>query len=292
MINNNYLSKNVEKVSAMPEKEIKQNNQTASEKFIEYIDIVNYQLREPVANIFASLPIMADNISSTNTESALENLNAIYRRTYSIIKCVNNLTAVSKLQSGYQYEKTAIDFSQLVKNAFQSSQMVLPAYYSLNCYVDGGCIIMGSQPLLSMALFNILLNSFEYRKEDDVQVSVELKRENGRCVLKYRDNSKGIKPEIIGRVFEPFYSSDPYNDGEISTKLGIGLYIAKQAVNQAGGTILMQSQFGSGVNIVISIPEYSDETAILKSKASDFMLNKYSEMFVQLCEYCQLPDLI
>ena len=292
MINNNYLSKNVEKVSAMPEKEIKQNNQTASEKFIEYIDIVNYQLREPVANIFASLPIMADNISSANTESALENLNAIYRRTYSIIKCVNNLTAVSKLQSGYQYEKTAIDFSQLVKNAFQSSQIVLPAYYSLNCNVDSGCIVMGSQTLLSMALFNILLNSFEYRKEDDVQVSVELKRENGRCVLTYRDNSKGIKPEIIGRVFEPFYSSDPYDDGEISTKLGIGLYIAKQAVNQAGGTILMQSQFGSGVNIVISIPEYSDETAILKSKASDFMLNKYSEMFVQLCEYCQLPDLI
>jgi len=291
MINNNYLSKNVEKVSAMQEKEIKQNNQTASEKFIEYIDIVNYQLREPVANIFASLPIMADNISSEKTESALENLNAIYRRTYSIIKCVNNLTAVSKLQSGYQYEKTAIDFSQLVKNAFQSSQMVLPAYYSLNCNVDGGCIVMGSQSLLSMALFNILLNSFEYRKEDDVQVSVELKRENGRCVLTYRDNSKGIKPEIIGRVFEPFYSSDPYNDGEISTKLGIGLYIAKQAVNQAGGTILMQSQFGSGVNIVISIPEYSDETAILKSKASDFMLNKYSEMFVQLCEYCHLPDL-
>jgi len=285
------LSKNVEKVSAMQEKEIKQNNQTASEKFIEYIDIVNYQLREPVANIFASLPIMADNISSEKTESALENLNAIYRRTYSIIKCVNNLTAVSKLQSGYQYEKTAIDFSQLVKNAFQSSQMVLPAYYSLNCNVDGGCIVMGSQSLLSMALFNILLNSFEYRKEDDVQVSVELKRENGRCVLTYRDNSKGIKPEIIGRVFEPFYSSDPYNDGEISTKLGIGLYIAKQAVNQAGGTILMQSQFGSGVNIVISIPEYSDETAILKSKASDFMLNKYSEMFVQLCEYCHLPDL-
>lgn len=292
MINNNYLSKNVEKVSAMPEKEIKQNNQTASEKFIEYIDIVNYQLREPVANIFASLPIMADNISSANTESALENLNAIYRRTYSIIKCVNNLTVVSKLQSGYQYEKTAIDFSQLVKNAFQSSQIVLPAYYSLNCNVDSGCIVMGSQTLLSMALFNILLNSFEYRKEDDVQVSVELKRENGRCVLTYRDNSKGIKPEIIGRVFEPFYSSDPYDDGEISTKLGIGLYIAKQAVNQAGGTILMQSQFGSGVNIVISIPEYSDETAILKSKASDFMLNKYSEMFVQLCEYCQLPDLI
>lgn len=280
------------KVSAMQEKDKKQNNTTASEKFIEYIDVVNYQLREPVANIFASLPIMADNINKSDTESALENLDAIYKRTYSIIKCVNNLTAVSKLQSGYQYDKTAIDFSQLVKNAFQSSQLVLPPYYSLKCETDNGCIIKGSQALLSMALFNILLNSFEYRKEDDVQVSVELKRENGRCVLTYRDNSKGIRPEVISDVFEPFYSADPYNDGEISTKLGVGLYIAKQAVNQAGGTILMQSQFGNGVNIIISIPEYRDDTSVLKSKAGDFMLNKYSEMFIQLCEYCQLPDLI
>ncbi|MBE6895087.1 MAG: HAMP domain-containing histidine kinase [Ruminococcaceae bacterium] len=276
----------------MQEKDKKQNNPTAAEIFIEYIDTVNHQLREPVSNIFASLPIMAENISNNNTEAALENLNAVYRRTYSVIKCVNNLSVVSKLQSGYEYNKEIIDFSQLVKNVFQSSQMVLPQYFSLDCKADDGCIVRGSQTLLGIALFNLLLNSLDYRQED-VAVKVTLKKENNKCVLTYRDNSKGIRPEIIGSVFQPFYSADPYNDGEITNKFGLGLYIAKQAAEHAGGTILMQSEFGKGVNIVISVPQCSEcETSVLKSRAADFVLNKYSDMYVQLCEYCVLPDLI
>ena len=276
----------------MQENEKKQNNSTAADKFIEYIDIINYQLREPVANIFASLPIMAENIGAGNTEQAMENLNAVYRRTYSVIKSVNNLTIISKLQSGYQYSKGAIDFSQLVKNAFQSSGMVLPSWCQIDCKTDDGCIIEGSNSLLSITMFNLLLNSLDYRQED-VQVSVSLKREGDKCVLIYRDNSKGIKPEIIGSVFEPFFTADPYNDGEVTNKLGVGLYIAKQAVNHAGGTILMQSEFGKGVNIIISIPLCNEEsTSVLKSKAGDYMLNKYSDMFVQLCDYCELPELV
>ena len=276
----------------MQEKDNKQNIPDAAEKFVEYIDLINYQLREPVTNIFALLPLMAENISNCEAEKALNNLNAVYRRTYSVIKCVNNLSVVSKLKSGYEYQKEIIDFSQLVKNVYQSANMVLPDYFSVKLNIADGCIVEGSNSLLTLALFNMLNNSLEYKKED-VQVSVTLKKEDARCVFTYRDNSKGIKPEIVTKVFEPFFSADPYNDGEITNKLGIGLYITKQAILQTGGTILMQSEFGQGVNIVISIPLTKCETTnVTKSKSGDFVLNKYSEMFVQLCEFCQLPDLI
>ena len=276
----------------MQEKDKNQNRPVPPENIVEYIDIVNYQMREPVTNIFASLPIMAENINQNNTQAAMENLEAVYKRTYSIIKTVNNLTVVSKLKSGYEYRKNIIDFSKLVKSAFQSSTMVLPSDVSIDLNIENGCIVKGNNALLTTALFNILLNSLEYRKED-VEISVKLKKEKDRCILTYRDNSKGIKADVIGNVFEPFYSVDPYNDGEMTNKLGVGLYIVKQAVSQAGGTIIMQSEFGNGVNINISIPLCDEESSsVMESKSGDFLLNKYSEMFVQLCEYCQLPDLI
>lgn len=276
----------------MQEKDKKQNSPIPPENIVEFIDVVNYQMREPITSIFASLPIMAENINQNNTQAALENLDAVYKRTYSLMKTVNNLTVVSKLKGGYEYSKNIIDFSKLVKNVFQSSQMVLPDDVSIEYNIENGCIIKGNNSLLTVALFNILLNSLEYRKED-VKVLVKLKKEKDRCILTYRDNSKGIKSDVIGSVFEPFYSVDPYNDGEITTKLGVGLYIVKQAINQAGGTIIIQSEFGEGVNINISIPLCDDtDGTVFESKSSDFLLNKYSEMFVQLCEYCQLPDLI
>ena len=263
----------------------------ASKRFVEYIDVMNYQLREPVANIFASLPILADNINKSSTEASMENANAIYKRAYSIMKCVDNLSMVSRLQSGYKYSKEILDFSQLVKNLFSSAQVVLPEYVFLEYEVSDNCVIEGSKYLLSVAILNILLNSLEYCQED-VYVSVKLKKEEKKCVLTYRDNSKGIKPEIIENVFEIFYSKDPYNDGEITNKMGLGLYIAQQAVSHAGGTIFIESEFGKGVNVIVSLPlcEESSEL-VFKSRTKDFVLNKYSELYVQLCGFCELPDL-
>ncbi len=275
----------------MQNKNNEQPNKTSAENFIEYIDLINYQLREPVTNIFASLPLLAENINNLDTEKAIDNLHAIYKRTYSIIKSVNNMSVVSKLESGYEFKKEIINFSQFLKNMFSSAQLVLPEYFSAELNIDNDCVICGNHNL-SVGLLNILVNSFDYRKEDDVQISVTLKSEGNRCVLTYRDNSIGIKPEVIQGVYDLFYSKNPYNDDEITNRMGMGLYLAKQAVTHAEGTILMQSEFGSGVNIVISIPYSSDLSAdTFKSSSGEYLLNKYSDMFVQLCEYCNLPDL-
>lgn len=276
----------------MQNKNNEQPNKTSAENFIEYIDLINYQLREPVTNIFASLPLLAENINNLDTEKAIDSLHAIYKRTYSIIKSVNNMSVVSKLESGHEFKKEIINFSQFLKNMFSSAQVVLPEYFSAELNIDNDCIICGNHSLLSVGLLNILVNSFDYRKEDDVKVSITLKNEGKRCVLTYRDNSIGIKPEVIQGVYDLFYSKNPYNDDEITNRMGMGLYLAKQAVAHAKGTILMQSEFGSGVNIVISVPYSSDLNAdTFKSSSGEYLLNKYSDMFVQLCEYCNLPDL-
>ena len=79
---------------------------------------------------------------------------------------------------------------------------------------------------------------------------------------------------------------------EFHEKMGIGLYIARQAAMHAGGTIILRTEFDEGVKYIISLP-LSDvqQTPALKSSTREFMLNKYSDMYVQLCDYCILPDL-
>ena len=138
-----------------------------------------------------------------------------------------------------------------------------------------------------------MLNSLDYRKDENVKISVTLKQSANRYVLVYRDNSIGIKSELAENVFEPCFSADPYNDGEQSDKMGFGLYIAKFAVQHAKGTMLFDTQFDEGVNVIISIPEAdTNDGIVVKSKVKDFLLNKYSDIYVMLCEYCTLPDLL
>ena len=185
-----------------------------------------------------------------------------------------------------------IDFSELVKNIFSSSEMVLPPYLKYDIAVDDGCYIDGNSSLLTVGILNVILNSIDYRQDDDVNISVELKKDKGRCILTYKDNSIGIKPELVQNVFSPFFTANPYNDGEPSTKMGVGLFIAKKAFEHAGGTVLMQTEFGEGVKYVVSLPYSTMDTDLaVKSHQRDLVLNRYSDVFIQLCEHCNLPEL-
>lgn len=266
---------------------------TALDKSItDYVDIVNRQLREPVTNIFASLPLLAESINSQDTEKSMETLQSVYHKSYQMLKYINNISLGERLTGSREFSKEVVDFSSLVQSTFESAKQVLPDYFSLDLYVENGCVICGNNSLLTAMLFNILLNSFDYRCENDVSIAVSLKKSGKKWVLSYKDNSIGIKPEISQDVFSPYFSCNPYNDGEPADKIGLGLYIAKRAAEHAKGTMLLQSEFGKGVNIIVSFDENNNLTDAIKSRPKDFMLNKYSDMFVTLCDYCTLPDLI
>ncbi|MEG3028839.1 MAG: HAMP domain-containing sensor histidine kinase [Oscillospiraceae bacterium] len=290
MVLNDKEKENEIKVASEAEK--KQETLENIAGIINNIDAINYQLREPVSSIFASLPILAENINSGDTEKASKNLQSLYGKTYIVLKNVNNISMAAKLSKGGEILSAPLDFSALVESAFSGASIVLPSYVKLEMEIEEGAVIKGNSSMLSCALFNLILNSIEYKVEEPVVIKVTLAIRNDRCVLCYSDNSLGIKPEVAPCIFKPYYSCTPYDDGEASTKLGLGLFIAKAAIENAGGNILLQSEFSQGVNYAISIPIcLGEKENLVKSKPGDFVLNRYSELFVQLCEYCELPDL-
>ncbi len=267
-------------------------SQENNEKIEKYIDVINGQIREPTASIFACLPLLAESINDHKNEKSMKTLQIIYKKVYTILKSVNNVTLATKLSSNVSIPTQVVDFSVLVDSAFSSSKIVLPNYCTVDVNIQDGIIVTGNSMLLSIGLFNLILNSLDYRVEDDVKISVTLKKEKNRCTLIYRDNSIGVKDEFMNDIFKPYFSVNPYGD-DVSENMGLGLFILDSAVKHAKGTIFFQSEFSKGVNIVISIPESDiDKSNVVKSQPKNFMLNKYSDMFVQLSKYCTLPDLI
>ena len=59
--------------------------------------------------------------------------------------------------------------------------------------------------------------------------------------------ARGIAPEDISKVFEPYYSTK-------DTGTGLGLAIVKKAVDDHGGTINVKSKVGSGTTFIITLP--------------------------------------
>jgi signal transduction histidine kinase len=65
--------------------------------------------------------------------------------------------------------------------------------------------------------------------------------------IKVKDNGEGIAPDLVSRIFEPFFSTK--DEGS-----GLGLSISHSIVEAHGGQIDVQSQPGVGTEFRISLP--------------------------------------
>jgi CheY-like chemotaxis protein len=73
-------------------------------------------------------------------------------------------------------------------------------------------------------------------------------------VIRVRDNGVGIRPEMLTRVFEPFFQIDQSNDRS-QGGLGIGLTLVKQIVEIHGGTVTAASDgLGKGCEFTVRLP--------------------------------------
>jgi two-component system nitrogen regulation sensor histidine kinase NtrY len=105
--------------------------------------------------------------------------------------------------------------------------------------------VMADTKLFVRIFGNIVLNAFQTGEK--VTVEIGLKTAGNNALISFTDNGPGIQPEIVDKVFIPYFSTK-------ETGSGLGLAIAKQGVEQAGGRIWCESVVGKGTTFFISLP--------------------------------------
>ena len=111
---------------------------------------------------------------------------------------------------------------------------------------DSPCFVNADQTRLKQVLLNLLLNAIKYNKPGGaVAVSCapsQLAAESIR--ISVRDTGRGMAPEKVSQLFQPFNRLGQENGDELG--LGIGLVVSKQLVALMGGTIDVESIVGEG----------------------------------------------
>jgi signal transduction histidine kinase len=110
--------------------------------------------------------------------------------------------------------------------------------------------VFGHNGALAGALSNVLLNAVDASGEKGrISVSARLTYLAGRSAVKISvaDNGKGIAPEKLETIWEPYVTNKPGGTG-------LGLAIARQAVWAHDGTVTATSTLGEGTEIQLTIP--------------------------------------
>jgi len=108
--------------------------------------------------------------------------------------------------------------------------------------------VAADQEQLSQAFLNLLLNAL-YAVEEDGEIIIGMRRFPDRSALDITiaDNGRGIPPENLEKVFEPFFSTKPKGTG-------LGLAIAYRIVENHGGEITVNNRQGGGTIFSITLP--------------------------------------
>ncbi|HTQ79687.1 MAG TPA: ATP-binding protein, partial [Thermoanaerobaculia bacterium] len=100
--------------------------------------------------------------------------------------------------------------------------------------------------LLGRAVRNLLENALR-ASAGGGRVVVRIERQNGSARIEVADRGPGVRPELLGRIFDPYFSTH-------ATGTGLGLPIARRIVEEHGGTITARNRAHGGLAVVITLP--------------------------------------
>jgi two-component system sensor histidine kinase SenX3 len=120
---------------------------------------------------------------------------------------------------------------------------------------DAGAEVYGDEPLLVVALHNLISNAIQYSPKHS-RVGVGVSNIDGVVEIAVTDQGAGIPEEDLERVFERFYRIDQARSRHTGGS-GLGLSIVKHVVQNHGGDVRVWSQPGNGSTFTIRLPEAS-----------------------------------
>ena len=116
---------------------------------------------------------------------------------------------------------------------------------------------------MQQVLINLLLNAADAVADvPQPSVVVRCRCDQVHCMIDVVDNGKGIPPEELDRVFEPFYTTKPVGSGT-----GLGLSISYSLVESQGGSIKFTSQPGEGTTVTVALKR-ADRTGVATDDAA------------------------
>ena len=166
---------------------------------------------------------------------------------------VTNLRDFTRLDR----EKTAeFDLNKGLHNVTYIARSVIPT--TINVVEDfEGLPFMNCNPSQLNQVFLNLINNAAHAIGEEGTITVSSKVEEGGIVVRVSDTGGGISPDVMPRIFEPYFTTKPAGKGT-----GIGLSIAREIVENHGGTIDVEKTSSEGTTFIVRFPVESDHTVL------------------------------
>ena len=222
-----------------------------------------HDLRSPLTVLNGSLEMLEMVVTSDDTDSIESLLQMAQRGTDRLLRMVNELLDISKLESGQLvlHPKNVRAESLLKDIAARLNALAAINNITLEISVAPDLPQLDVDiEFIGRVLHNLLDNAIKFTPDDGLVrlwARVDPERDPAAMLVGVTDTGPGIPPEEQHRVFEKFQQTS-VTGRRVGT--GLGLPFCKLAVEAHGGEIWVESEVGKGSSFIMRLPTAKPET--------------------------------
>jgi heavy metal sensor kinase len=226
--------------------------QDSFDRLTRFTSDASHELRTPltVMKSVGEVSLRQKNDPSAYREgigSMLEEVDRMTRLVESLLTLTRGDSGVAKLS------RLSTDLSALTVEVMECVHVLADEKgIALSADAADQILVTVDPAVLRQAVVNLLDNAIKYTPEGG-EVRVAVRQSNGRATIEVSDTGPGIPAQHRNRVFDRFHRGDAARSSETGG-VGLGLAIAKWAVEANGGAIELVNQNGAGSVFRITLP--------------------------------------
>jgi signal transduction histidine kinase len=221
----------------------------------DFVGVVSHELKTPIAVMQAYVELLRRRTERDGRPRDVEVLGNIADQTTRMLGMIEELLDVQRIEAGMlRLELGQVELSDLVRRIAAGLQLTTQEH---RIVVDApeAIELSADRRRIEEVVTNLIENAIKYSPAGG-EIGVRIERTNDRARVAVADQGVGIAPEEQAHVFERFYraagAGERLHQGHHG--LGLGLYIARELVEQHGGEIGVESHPGAGSTFWFTLP--------------------------------------
>lgn len=220
----------------------------------EFLAMLAHELRNPLAPIRNGLQLLQ--MRGVTAPMAEQARSMMERQVAHLVRLVDDLMDVSRIMRGKIELRTgSVEVAGAVARAVEIARPALDAGgHELVVDLPPEPVVLDADAVrLAQVFANLLANAAKYTERAG-RVRLTGRREGGQVVVRVADTGVGIIPEVLPRVFDPFFQAERTHKHP-QGGLGVGLTLVKRLVELHGGSVEAYSEgAGRGSEFVVRLP--------------------------------------
>ena len=215
-----------------------------------FISMAAHELRTPLTSVNGYIQLVKGK-TKTDQKIPARWIDELEFETNRLKNLVEEFLEINRIRTGkLKYDWTEENLKKIVKRAISTFQFSKPdrKVILIDKIKDDDSII-GDKNKLTQLFVNIVENASKYSPpEKDIKVTMDKK--DGYFEVDVEDQGQGIPKEDLSKVFRGFYKGK----NSLHEGMGLGLYLAKNIVEQHHGEININSRENEGTKVKIELP--------------------------------------